>query len=313
MMENQRVSIKNKAQIKDLLERLRNKLKDFVIINMQGQILGRVKDLFLDTSYHLNVVMSREETQTDSPMYLVSSKYIEHVDTSSRAIFVDLSLELQQLPTYQSNHHKMTEVSGNSFQPSATNARMISSGNAGEYSETNSPETHSLSMETPPEEENETVAESDDNSQVLEEEIVRLLEERLVVNRSKRKVGEVVVRKEIETRIVEVPIQREKLIIEQVGTETKKLAEIDLGQGEVTGVELTKVPSYNIPDPKGESSDQRYTVIGEFVSPKAASNLLDAIALQKNHGCAKVRVELMVENPELQETYQKMFDRCSIR
>jgi stress response protein YsnF len=38
----------------------------------------------------------------------------------------------------------------------------------------------------------------------------------------------VVVRKEIETEIIEVPIQREKLIIEQVGDEPRTLAEIDL-------------------------------------------------------------------------------------
>lgn len=38
---------------------------------------------------------------------------------------------------------------------------------------------------------------------VVAEETIQLLEERLVVNRVKRKVGEVAVRKEIETRIIE--------------------------------------------------------------------------------------------------------------
>ncbi|MBE9130068.1 DUF2382 domain-containing protein [Coleofasciculus sp. LEGE 07092] len=135
----------------------------------------------------------------------------------------------------------------------------------------------------------------------MEEEIIRLLEERLVVSRSKQKVGEVVVRKEIDTRIVEVPVRREKLIIEQVGTETKQLAEIDLGKGEVQGVEHCSV----------SSADIGYTVKGEFVSPRALSHLLDAIALQKHHGCSKIRVEVVVDSQGLQETYQKMFDRCS--
>jgi hypothetical protein len=141
----------------------------------------------------------------------------------------------------------------------------------------------------------------------VEEEIVRLLEERLVVNRSKWKVGEVIVRKEIETEIVQVPLRREKLIIniEQVGVETKQLAEIDLAKGEVTRSDTIHQSV--------SSSDTSSTVMGEFLSPKAASNLLEAIALQKHHGCAKVRVELVVDNPELQETYQKMFDRCSTR
>ncbi|HAA30449.1 MAG TPA: hypothetical protein DCE56_25620 [Cyanobacteria bacterium UBA8553] len=133
--------------------------------------------------------------------------------------------------------------------------------------------------------------------------MVRLLEERLLVNRSKWKVGEVVVRKEVENQVVQVPIRREKLIIEQVSPELKQIAEIDLGKGEVSGIEPQQV----------SSSDKRYTVTGEFLSPKAASHLLEAIALQRQHGCAKVRVELVLDNPQLQETYQKMFDRCSKR
>jgi hypothetical protein len=61
------------------------------------------------------------------------------------------------------------------------------------------------------------------------------------------------------------------------------------------------------------SLDTGYTVTGEFISPRAASNLLEAIALQKRHGCQKVRVELVLEDQELQEAYQKMFDRCCQR
>jgi uncharacterized protein (TIGR02271 family) len=147
---------------------------------------------------------------------------------------------------------------------------------------------------------NSDLEQSDQTSEIVEEDMIRLLEEKLVVNRSKQKVGEVVVRKEIETRVVEVPVRREKLIVEQVGEEPKQLAEIDLGKGKVTGV----------PDSVETSPPTTTTVNGEFVSPKAASDLLAAIALQDNHGCVKVRVELVVDNPELQETYQQMFDRC---
>jgi len=68
------------------------------------------------------------------------------------------------------------------------------------------------------------------NSEVLEEEIIRLLGERLVVDRGKRKIGEVIVRKEIETRMIQVPVRFEKLIVEQVSPERKQLAEINLGQ-----------------------------------------------------------------------------------
>lgn len=140
----------------------------------------------------------------------------------------------------------------------------------------------------------------DSTSRIVEEEVIRLLEERLVVDRNKRKVGEVIVRKVIETRTVEVAVQREKLIIEQIDPEHKQLVEIDLGQGEVTGIELANAAS-----PDGS------TVSGEFTSLRAASLLLDTIARQHGHGCKKIRIELDLEDLDHQATYQEWFDRCS--
>jgi stress response protein YsnF len=315
MVANNPVSTKNKTRIKDLLEKLKNKLKGFAVINMQGQLVGRVTDIFLDKSYHLNVLMSKAEAQANPQIYLLSSKYIEKVDAVHRLLFVDITpVELEELPLYSMHNKQVAEIPGSSANLSLTEetARDFQSQ---ELRETDSLETLSSETAMPTEVATEDVTELDDSSNVVEEELVRLLEERIVVNRRKQKVGEVVVRKEIETHIIEVPIQREILIIEQVGAETKRLAAIDLSKGEVTGVELVNPSSSEIPHQKEsrhepEKGDQ---VIGEFVSPRAASNLLEAIALQKRHGCVKVRVELTVENAELQKTYQNMFDRCSIR
>jgi Domain of unknown function (DUF2382) len=133
------------------------------------------------------------------------------------------------------------------------------------------------------------------------EKIISLLEERLLIERNKRKVGEIVVRKKVETRMVQVPVHSEKLIIEEIGTETKQLAEINLGQGEVTGIELKQLAAI--------SDGNNYTVSGEFFSMKAARDILDAIALHANKGANKVRIELMVDDPQQQKLYQKMFDR----
>jgi len=46
----------------------------------------------------------------------------------------------------------------------------------------------------------------------------------------------------IETRMVQVqvPVRHEKLIVEQVSPERKQLAEIDLGQEEFSGIELSE-------------------------------------------------------------------------
>ncbi|TVQ20064.1 MAG: DUF2382 domain-containing protein [Leptolyngbya sp. DLM2.Bin15] len=65
---------------------------------------------------------------------------------------------------------------------------------------------------------------------IREIEPIQLLEERIVSDRQRRKVGEVIIRKVVETQIVEVPVRREKLVIEQVGTNPQPLASIDFGQ-----------------------------------------------------------------------------------
>lgn len=134
------------------------------------------------------------------------------------------------------------------------------------------------------------------NSEIVAEKTISLLEEKLLVNRNKRKVGEVIVRKKIETRMVEVPVRREVLIVEQIGEENKQLAEIDIGKGEITGVELAHLSR--------ERSDR--IIKAEFLSPGSASDFLKAIALTENHGCVKVNIELTVNNREKLETYQKM-------
>ncbi|TAF10099.1 MAG: DUF2382 domain-containing protein [Nostocales cyanobacterium] len=143
-----------------------------------------------------------------------------------------------------------------------------------------------------------------------EEKIILLLEERLFVDNSKQKVGEVIVRKEIETQMIQVPVRREKLIVEQVSPEHKQLAEIDLSHGEISGIELINQEMREIPS-LVTSSDRGLIVSGEFSSPKIASLLLNAIALEKNHGCQQVKITIVVENQSQQQKYQEWFNRCS--
>ncbi len=136
------------------------------------------------------------------------------------------------------------------------------------------------------------------------ETVVQLLQERLVVDRHKRKVGEVIVRKEVETRYVRVPVRHEKLIVEQVEPTYKQLAVIDLIQEQdASGIELPKISS---PDPTS-------TVKGEFNSPRLASQILEAIASHNDHRCRVVRVEVVLEDPEFQLGYQQWFDRYSVK
>ena len=126
-----------------------------------------------------------------------------------------------------------------------------------------------------------------DSSRLEDQAIVRLVEERLKVNRQKRKVGEVIVRKAVETRIVEVPVRREKLIIEQISPERQQLAAIDLGQGEITGIDVL--------DPlatEQRASTSPYRVEGRFDSPQVACQVLSAIAKNADHQCSKIMANL---------------------
>ncbi len=141
----------------------------------------------------------------------------------------------------------------------------------------------------------ETVGRSAINvSSIVAEETIQLLEERLVVNLHKRKVGEVIVRKEIETRIVEVPIRREKLIVEQVSPEAKQLAVIDLGQTQETEFDAQQV-SDNMLSP---------TVEGRFTSANAAIQFLQAIADQSSPGLRSVHVIIALEDAGSRAIYQ---------
>ncbi len=83
---------------------------------------------------------------------------------------------------------------------------------------------------------NEAATQFETSTKILDEEIIPLLAERVIVDRHKHKSGEVVIRKVIETEIIEVLVRREKLIVEQVSPEYKELAVIDLGR---TSVEET--------------------------------------------------------------------------
>ena len=50
--------------------------------------------------------------------------------------------------------------------------------------------------------------------------------------------GEVIVRKIVETRTIHIPIRREKLIVEKVGINPEQITEIDLGKEKVNGIEF---------------------------------------------------------------------------
>jgi hypothetical protein len=126
MVVNNGEFIKNKAQINDLFEKLRKKLNSFKVINLAGKTIGRIKDFTLDKSRRLYMVIPQADGVSDSPVYLLSSKYIQKVDTSNRAVFVDISqTEIKELPLYQ--YSNSTERSAQSPTSTLPEERISSS------------------------------------------------------------------------------------------------------------------------------------------------------------------------------------------
>lgn len=150
-------------------------------------------------------------------------------------------------------------------------------------------------------------------TETLTDEVFSLLEERLIVNLTKRKSGEIVIRKEIETQTiqVQVPMRREKLIVEQVSPEYKLLAQIDLGASPLTDLAIEQAIGNGTIAHPTTPVDRRTqpTVSGQIDSLTAASNLLNEIANLPAADWETVRIEIALKDAKHQDSYQSLFDR----
>ncbi|AFZ30708.1 protein of unknown function DUF2382-containing protein [Gloeocapsa sp. PCC 7428] len=303
-MNNQKFLLRDESmqshnRIDALLEKLKSKLSNFVVLNNQGKKFATVIDLKLDKNKQINLVLLLKDLQKTHPVLLVS-KLVQKIDPINKTVLVNISpAESENLPQCTATGRSTMEFPENNNNP-------VPPVNTTEYTAVtpSSSETREGAV---------VVESTSSSSEGLADEIIRLLGERVIVDRNKRKVGEVIVRKEIETRMVEIPVRREKLIVEQVSPERKQLAEIELGQQELTGIELREGEANQLTQSFGTriGAINGLTVSGEFDSPKIASLLLNAIALERRQGCKKVRIEIVVEDAERQKTYQEWFERAS--
>lgn len=126
---------------------------------------------------------------------------------------------------------------------------------------------------------------------------IPLLEEQLNVYRRRQKVGEVVIRREVETRIIEVPVRREKLIVEQVNPEFRRIASIDLAGGEEEIASL-----------KGtERSSTEQTLKASYTSIEDASRALTTIAEALAAHCHSVHVTMFLQKGTVTEQTTHQF------
>lgn len=293
--------VKNNPPVNSLVEKLRSRVNNFAVMDREGQLLGKVKDIILDDSSQLNFVISDLATARSPRLLLLITKIIEKIDYSNKSVFVNVNkAEIENFPEYVNTEISKIDLSEITNSPAAP-AYGVDEGITKDSEGIVDTSVGFAEKST----DNVSLLESFDRSEVLEEKLIRLLAERVVVDRSKRKVGEVIVRKEIETRMIQVPVRREKLIVEQVSPEQKQLEEMELGQESAAGFNLneTAISATNL--------DSKLTVKGEFNSPKVSSLLLNALSMERRHGCKKVRVEIVVEDAERQKIYQEWFDRTS--
>ncbi|MBD1915686.1 DUF2382 domain-containing protein [Phormidium sp. FACHB-322] len=167
---------------------------------------------------------------------------------------------------------------------------------------------------------------------------IQLVEERLVVNRKRVKVGEVSVRRVVETEMVEIPVRREKLVIENIGSNTPPV-EVSLGETQILGNEIAVQPHSNqdtvasgifetIQDatsflgttekrPEFQCEKIRVAIlldarnglkgtIYEFENPQTAIRKLSRLNKVLFNQCSHVRLELFLSDPSLVETYQNL-------
>lgn len=128
---------------------------------------------------------------------------------------------------------------------------------------------------------------------------ISLLEERLQVTRRKRKVGEIIVRKQVETRIVKVPLKREKLIVERIGTNPERLTEVIIGEETVNGFKYEEL----------NDTESLQITTSHFLELETAQELLEAIAQLSSAANTRVRLEIVTNCCEHQVEHQHICDR----
>jgi stress response protein YsnF len=248
---------KQRENPQENLANLRKKLQNFVVVNEQGHNLGQVRDVRLNPDRTVYLVIAQPRG-TGEQLAALSVRLVEKINAHLRQVLIQGSA-LDPLAEPRQND--------------GLNQTLPLSARNGETDSTAS------SQAIQPE-------------QVREETIIPLLEERLKLDYKRRKVGEVIIRKKIEKRIVEVPVYYERLIVEQVSPERKQLADVKLSEGAIPDIELLAAqPGSPI-------------VNGEFTSPLAARQALDTIAESLDRRCRRIRIEIELADESLKDTYQ---------
>jgi hypothetical protein len=128
---------------------------------------------------------------------------------------------------------------------------------------------------------------------------ISLLEERLKVTRRKEKAGEVVIRKQVETRMISIPLRREKLIVERIGENPEKLTEVIVAEEAVNGFKYDEL----------DNNDSLCHNTSQFLSPSTAQELLTDIRQLSSTANIKIRLEIVTNCSDI-KTVSELKNIC---
>ena len=128
-----------------------------------------------------------------------------------------------------------------------------------------------------------------------------LLEEKVKIDRRKQKVGEVIISKKIETRMVQVPVRKEKLIVEKIGKHPERIAEVVVGEEKVNGFKFSDLIDANT----------LHITKSNFVSLETAEKILADLHSLSTTANTKVRLEIVTNSSQQQIEQQAICDRYS--
>ncbi len=269
LSKNDRMNINN--NLKSELSRLNQELIFYRIVDRQGRYRGEVRDIYYDANDELNLLIELREIDNKINLRRLGYQDICQIDLDNKLILSNLSYQqLQKLPLYQSiltdKHLKDGLIE--------------------------SPLYNDCEMNKAP---------NNNNEQSTASEIyqIPLLEEKLQVSRSKRKIGEVIIRKQVETRMIKVPIRREKLIVERIGKNPERLTEVVITEEKVNGFKYQEL----------KDNDSLHITKSSFLAPQTAQKLLEAIAHLSSTANTKVRLEIVTNCSEHQIEHQDICER----
>ncbi|HHP7231519.1 MAG TPA: YsnF/AvaK domain-containing protein [Xenococcaceae cyanobacterium] len=258
-------------QSRDLNSQLANLGKQLIsyrVLDRQGRIQATVQDIYYGADKSFNLLIQLEGKNNQSILHQLDYSDVYQIDTAKHLVLSNLSpQQIANLPIYQPvpDHFKSTLKDAVSDQSNV----------------------------------NSVLNQNHEPTQVLEVQQIPLLEEKLRVARHKHKIGEVIVRKQVETRMIQVPVRREKLIVERVGKNPERLSEVVIGSEKVNGFEYEAL----------KNTDSLHMTKSQFLDLQTAQQLLEALGQLNSATNAKVRLEIVTDCLEAQTQHQHLCDR----